>query len=117
LDDLLPAAEPVGDDERAVVRIADGGQQHPFATGNGHVVVGASMCATSSTFMPRITSASVSTRRERRGFFMSYLNESDLLGPGAKRLEHAVDAIAGQTENGIHAPGDQAVDEQIGHGW
>src|SRR5262245_50365613 len=34
---------------------------------------------------------------------------------GAQRLEEAVDAVSGETENHLHAPVEQALNQQVGH--
>jgi hypothetical protein len=34
----------------------------------------------------------------------------------AQRVHHAVDAVAGQPEDGVHAPRHEALDEQVGGG-
>ncbi len=44
------------------------------------------------------------------------LNEGDFLPTFSQRLEDAVDAVAGQAEDGVHAPSNEAVDQQFGDG-
>lgn len=50
------------------------------------------------------------------GFFMADLNETNLVLVLAKRLHHPVDAVAGKSEDDLHAPIDEGFDENICRG-
>ena len=53
---------------------------------------------------------------ERGGLLVPHLDEADLVLVRAQRLEDAVDAVAGEAEDRVHAPVDQPLDQQIGDG-
>jgi hypothetical protein len=55
----------------------------------------------------------IAHRRQRRRLLVPHLHEADLVLPGAQRLHDAVDAVARQAEDGVDAPGDEGVDEQV----
>src|SRR5438105_8653558 len=50
---------------------------------------------------------------ERRGFFVTDLDEADLILPAPKRLHDSVDAVARQAEYDIHTPIMDGVDQTI----
>ena len=50
---------------------------------------------------------------EGRGLFMPHLDEAKLVLMGAQRLEETVHAVAGKSEDGIHAPLDEPFNDQI----
>src|SRR5436189_6409179 len=50
---------------------------------------------------------------ERRGFFVTYLDETDLPLVFADRLHDAVDAVTWHSEDGVDAPRNQGVDQQL----
>ena len=54
--------------------------------------------------------------RKRRRLFMPYLNQLNAALSPAQRFEYAVDTVAGKTEDGVHFPVNQPVDQQICHG-
>src|SRR4029453_18863163 len=55
----------------------------------------------------------VAARHERRRFLVSHLHETDLVALLQQRFHDAVDAVAGETEDGIDAPLVQDVDEDL----
>ena len=55
----------------------------------------------------------ISDRREGRGLFVAHLDETNFVLPLAQRFHEAVDAITGQAKDGVDAPLDQAVDEDV----
>src|SRR5581483_3601370 len=52
----------------------------------------------------------VAARHESGGFFMPDLYELDLVHLLSKRLNHAVDAVAWYSENRVHAPLHECLD-------
>jgi predicted DNA-binding protein with PD1-like motif len=54
--------------------------------------------------------------RERGGLLVPGVDEADAVAVRPQRLHHAVDAVARQSEHGVHAPVDQPFDQDVGHG-
>src|ERR1035438_2619354 len=52
---------------------------------------------------------------ERSRFFMTDLNKPQLVLVRSKALKDSVDAITGKAKDGIHAPVNQSLDEQVRH--
>ena len=51
---------------------------------------------------------------EGGGFFVADLDEAELVFVGAEGFEEAVDAVAGETEDGVDAPLEEAFYDQVG---
>ena len=58
----------------------------------------------------------VSTRHERGGFLVPYLQKRDAVLAGAQRFHDAVDAVAGQAEDDADTPVNQSLHQHIGRG-
>src|SRR5450759_1491482 len=56
----------------------------------------------------------VSACHQRRSLFMPHVNKADLILTLAERLHDPVDSIARQTEDYIHAPIVNGIDENVG---
>ena len=56
----------------------------------------------------------IAARHEGGRLFVAHLDEADRVLALAQRLHDAVDAVAGQAEDGIHAPVLQHVDQNVG---
>jgi hypothetical protein len=58
----------------------------------------------------------VGAGHEGRRFLVARLDEPDSVLPGPKRLHDPVDAVSGQTEDHLHPPLDERLDQDVGCG-
>ena len=56
----------------------------------------------------------VAAGHERGGFFVPHMDETDLVLVRAQRFHDAVDPVAGESEDGVDTPVDEALDEVVG---